>query len=178
MPDRPIQGSPAVQGQRARVILVIPSVGGGHLLERMLPTLRVPTDSVVVLDQGSTDNTLQVCQAAGVELLQLGRPHTYSQACNIGARLARQRGYPFLCVANNDIAFRTDVISELLSEMDRDPKLGVVAPSQIILDASNDVDVLARRVAWNLDGVEFLHDLSQAPARRDWKPTSANSRSP
>ena len=161
--NRQHQGLSAVHRQQARAILVIPSVDGGHLLERMLPTLRVAPASVVVLDQGSTDNTVQVCRAAGVELLQLGRPYTYTQACNIGARLARQRGYPFLCVANNDIVFRSDVISDLLAEMDNDPKLGVVAPSQVILDPANEVDVLARRVAWNLDVVEFLHDLDQAP---------------
>ena len=80
------------------------------------------------LDQGSSDETTRICREAGVELLQLGRPHTYTQACNIGARIARQRGYPYLCVSNNDIVFRTDVLSELLVEMERDAKLGIVAP--------------------------------------------------
>ena len=147
-----------------RVIMVIPSINGGHLLERMLPTLRLRSSNIIVLDQGSSDNTTRICQEAGVELLQLDRPHTYTQACNIGARIARQRGYPFLCVSNNDIVFRTDVLSELLAEMDRDARLGIAAPSQIILDPANGVDVLARRVYWNLRTVEFLHDLDGSPA--------------
>ena len=100
----------------------------------------------------------------GSQLLQLGRPHTYTQACNIGARIARQRDYPFLCVANNDIVFRTDVLSELLAEMERDARLGIAAPSQIILDPASGVDVLARRVYWNLETVEFLHDFDGSPA--------------
>ena len=142
-----------------RIIMVIPSINGGHLLERMLPTLRFRPSNVIVLDQGSSDDTERICQGAGVELLQLGRPHTYTQACNIGAQIARQRSSQFLCVSNNDIIFRTDVLRELLGEMERDPRLGIVAPSQIILDAASGVDVLARRVFWNLETVEFLHDL-------------------
>src|SRR4051812_12344736 len=106
-----------------RIIMVIPSINGGHLLERMLPTLRFRSSNIIVLDQGSSDNTTRICQEAGVELLQLDRPHSYTQACNIGARIARQRNYPFLCVSNNDIVFRSDVLSELLAEMDRDVRL-------------------------------------------------------
>ena len=147
-----------------RVIMVIPSINGGHLLERMLPTLRFRPANVIVLDQGSSDGTARVCREAGVELLQLDRPHTYTQACNIGARIARQRGFPFLCVSNNDIVFRSDVLPELLAEMDRDPRLGIVAPSQVILDPANGVDVLARRVYWDLQTVDFLHDLDGTPA--------------
>jgi GT2 family glycosyltransferase len=150
-----------------RIMMVIPSINGGHLLERMLPTLRFRPSNVIVLDQGSSDDTERICQEAGVELLQLGRPHTYTEACNIGAQIARQRNYPFLCVSNNDIVFRTDVLSELLAEMERDTRLGIVAPSQIILDPASGVDALARRVFWNLETLEFLHDLdaSLAPPR-------------
>jgi GT2 family glycosyltransferase len=149
-----------------RIVMVIPSIDGGDLLERMLPTLRFKPSNVIVLDQGSSDDTIRICQEAGVELLQLGHPHSYTQACNIGVQIARERGYPFLCVSNNDIAFRTDVLSELLVEMERDPRLGVAAPSQVILDPTTGVDVLARRVAWDLETVEFLHDFDTAPASR------------
>jgi GT2 family glycosyltransferase len=94
-----------------------------------------------------------------VELVQLGHPHTYTEACNIGARIARARGCKYLCVSNNDIVFRTDVMGELLEEMERDPRLGIVAPSQIIIDETLDRKVLAYRVSWNLERVDFLHDI-------------------
>ena len=75
-----------------QILMVIPSVNGGNLLARMLPTLRFKPSNVVVLDQGSTDKTETVCADAGVELVQLGYPRTYTEACNIGARIARGRG--------------------------------------------------------------------------------------
>ena len=151
-----------------QILMVIPSVNGGNLLARMLPTLRFKPSNVVVLDQGSTDKTETVCADAGVELVQLGYPRTYTEACNIGARMARGRGRKYLCVSNNDITFRTDVLPELFAEMERDPKLGIVAPSQIIIRKMLDRQVLAYRVSWNLETVDFMHDLDTVygPASR------------
>ncbi len=146
-----------------RVLLAIPSINGGDLLARMLPTLRGAERSVVVLDQASTDDTAAVCAQHGVELVQLGRPHTYTEACNIGARLARERGADYVCVANNDIVFKTDVVSRLVAEMDADPSLGIAAPSQIIIDDKLDKQPLSYRVFWKLRNVEFFHDTVATP---------------
>ena len=104
-----------------QILMAIPSINGGTLLARMLPTLRFKPSNVVVLDQGSIDETAVVCAGAGVEVIQLGHSHTYTEACNIGARIARDRDHKYLCVANNDIVFRTDVLAELLAEMERIP---------------------------------------------------------
>jgi hypothetical protein len=49
-------------------LIAIPSVNGARLLERMLPTLNIPKDMIVVLDQGSTDNSEAVCRAEGGRL--------------------------------------------------------------------------------------------------------------
>lgn len=141
-----------------KVLMIIPSIDGGALLRRMLPTLGFSPSHTVVLDQGSGDDTASVCAAAGVELIQLGRPHTYTEACNIGARMARDRGAEYVCVANNDIVFKTDVIGALLNEMERDSRLGIVSPSQIIVDATLGRQPLSYRVHWNLDTVDFHHE--------------------
>ncbi|WP_018043392.1 glycosyltransferase [Methylobacterium sp. 88A] len=141
-----------------RLLMAIPSINGGPLLAHMLPTLRVPGDCVIVLDQGSSDDTASICAKNGVELVQLGRPHTYTEASNIGARIARERGVDYVCISNNDIAFKTDVLRQMLVEMDEDPRLGIVAPSQIIVDKTLDAQALSYRVCWNLEAVEFFHD--------------------
>jgi glycosyltransferase involved in cell wall biosynthesis len=141
-------------------LLAIPSINGGKLLERMLPTLRIPGEQVVVLDQGSTDETEDVCRKAGVVLRQLGRPHTYTEACNIGAEMARERGCEFVFVANNDITFTTDVMRELVGELLKDPKLGIVAPAQMIVDQAAGIRALAYRVFWDLSSLTFAHDFT------------------
>jgi GT2 family glycosyltransferase len=142
-----------------KTVLAIPSINGGRLLARMLPTLQIPGELVIVLDQGSTDDTEEICRAAGVDLVQLGRPHTYTEACNIGAEIARERACDYLFVANNDIALTTDVIRALLAELIADPNLGIVAPGQIIISETGSKHV-AYRVAWNLEKLTFLHDFN------------------
>ncbi len=142
------------------VLVVIPSVNGESLLARMLPTLGFAPANTVVLDQGSTDRTEELCRAAGVAFVQLGRPHTYTEACNIGARMAKERGCLYLCVCNNDITFRTDVIAAMRAEMRRDPALGMVAPSQVIVDEAAGERSFTSRVYWDLDRIDFLHDVA------------------
>jgi glycosyltransferase involved in cell wall biosynthesis len=141
-------------------LLAIPSINGAKLLERMLPTLRIPSELIVVIDQGSTDHTEEVCRKAGVGLRQLGRAHTYTEACNIGAEIARERGCDFLFVANNDITFTTDVMRELLAELLDDPDLGIVAPAQVIVDEAASLRKLAYRVFWDLETLTFAHDFT------------------
>ncbi|RFB79825.1 glycosyltransferase [Methylovirgula sp. 4M-Z18] len=141
-------------------LLVIPSINGDKLLARMLPTLRIPSELVVVLDQGSTDKTEEVCREAGVALRQLGRPHTYTEACNIGAEIAAERGCDFVFVANNDITFTTDVVRELLAELLRDPNLGIVAPAQMLINVAASVKKLAYRAYWDLETLTFAHDFA------------------
>ncbi len=142
-----------------RTLTVIPSINGAHLLGRMLPSLDVPRNTVVVLDQGSTDATAQVCRDFGVELLQLGAPRTYTESCNMALQLARERHADYVFIANNDIRFVTRVASELLAAMLDDPGLAVAAPSQVIIDEKRDRPVLANRVTWDLANVEFVHDI-------------------
>jgi glycosyltransferase involved in cell wall biosynthesis len=151
-----------------RSLFVIPSINGAPLLARLLPTLRIPGDLVVVLDQGSSDETQKVCRGAGVECVQLGSPHTYTQACNIGARLARERSAEYLFILNNDIVFLTDVARELLDEMVADPGLAIAAPSQVIIDQKKEQRLLAYRVRWDLSRMRFEHDFEapKADARR------------
>ncbi|MCJ2105674.1 glycosyltransferase [Methylobacterium sp. E-041] len=139
-------------------LLIIPSINGGKLLSNMIPTLRVPAERIIVLDQGSTDSTYEVCQRYGVEIQQLNTPHTYTQCCNIALGIARMRHADFVYIANNDIIFVTDVARELLYEMSNDISLGAVSCSQVIPLVNDEIGVLSHRVYWNLDRTEFEHD--------------------
>ena len=136
-----------------RAIFAIPSINGAALLERMLPTLNIPPETVVVLDQGSKDNTSAICAEFGVGIRQLNHPHTYTQCCNIALEMATEAKAEFLFISNNDILFSTDVARELLFEMLSDEFLGIVSCSQLIVDENSDNKVLSNRVYWNLDKI-------------------------
>ena len=146
-----------------RTIFAIPSINGAAHLERMLPTLNIPPEMVVVLDQGSRDNTAAICEEFGVGVRQLNQPHTYTQCCNIALEMAAETKTEFLFISNNDIRFSTDVVQELLYEMLSDEFLGIVSCSQLIVDENSNNRILSNRVYWNLDVVEFEHDLAPIP---------------
>jgi len=147
-------------------VFVIPSSNGGESLARMLPTLAIPTRLIVVLDQGSTDNTARVCKEAGVEFVPLGQPCSYAQACNVGAGLARERSAEFIYVARNDIAFATDVARQLLQEMLDDPGLAIAAPSQALIEKKGGAPRVAYRAFWSLDRLRFEYDFTPPPESR------------
>lgn len=146
------------------LLIVIPSVNGGKLLSLMFPSMRHFAHRTVVLDQGSTDDTAEVCAEFGVEVVQLDTPRTYTEACNLGMDLAKSRGCKYLIAANNDIRLVTDVVRQLLDVMLRDDNLAVVAPAQMVVDAVRDVSTMTYRVMWNLSEVTFTHDTT-APHR-------------
>jgi glycosyltransferase involved in cell wall biosynthesis len=141
-----------------KILFAIPSINGGHLLSRMLPSLKIPSELVLVLDQGSSDDTEQICKSAGVNLVQLSTARTYTEACNIAAEIARERGCDYLFVANNDVVFMTDVARELLAELIADPNLGIVAPAQLVIEPAS--RRLAYRASWRLETLTFEHDYN------------------
>jgi glycosyltransferase involved in cell wall biosynthesis len=150
-----------------RSLFVIPSINGALLLERMLPSLSVPSNILVVIDQGSTDNTLDICMKFGAQVIQLGKVCTYTEACNIGAQLAKERGAEFLFVSNNDIEFITDVARQLIAVMLEDPNLSIAAPSQVLVDAITGKELVAYRAFWSLERMLFEHDFTPPPARTE-----------
>ena len=155
----------AVEEALGRLLIVIPSIEGGSLLARMFASMRDLAPRCVVLDQGSGDDTAAVCARFGVELVQLGDPRTYTQACNAGMDIARARGCDYLLVANNDVRLVTDVVRQLLQAMLEDANLAVVAPAQLVIDEVRGERTMTYRVAWDLTEVSFVHDLA-APDRR------------
>lgn len=142
------------------VLFVIPSINGAHLLERMLPTVDLPADRIVVLDQDSSDRTEAVCRKFSVQLRQLGRPHSYTECCNIALDLADENRCKFVYISNNDIIFVTSVARELYKEISRDSSLAILSPSQVIKGGQADPGILSNRVYWELDQVSFEHDTT------------------
>lgn len=147
------------------LLIVIPSINGGSMLERMFSSMRNVAHRTIVLDQASTDDTPAICERFGVQLLQLGETKTYTQACNIGLTLAKEKNCKYLVVANNDVRLITDVCQQLLREMLKDDNLAIAAPAQLVIDERLDEQVMTYRVQWDLENVSFEHDRT-APDRR------------
>lgn len=141
-----------------KCIAVIPSIEGLYLLRRLLPTIDLPRENIIIVDQGSLDGTEEFCLNYGCKVLQLKKRSTFTRAVNLGMDEALQLGADYILVVNNDTEFKTNIATQLVSRMKQEENLGILAPRQIIME--NDKEVLGiSRVFWNLDQITFNHDV-------------------
>lgn len=141
-----------------RTTVVIPSIRGRTLLERLLPSIDLRLDQVVVVEQGSEDGSEKFCRAAGAQVLQMGRQATFTEACNAGIRFAMERQSSYILLANNDLQFITPVAHQLLTTCLENGSVGAAAPTQVML-AGLRPEWLAYRAAWDLSKPSFGHDI-------------------
>ena len=137
---------------------VIPSIEGLYLLRRLLPTIDLPKENIIIVDQGSLDGTESFCNGKGHRVLQLKKRATFTQAVNEGVKNALDLGADYVLVINNDTEFKTSIATQLVRRMSSEYKLGLLAPRQIIVDQEKEALALSR-VYWDIGDVAFNHDV-------------------
>ena len=102
------------------VAIVIPNWNGAPLLERALQSLReqsCPIAQIVVVDNGSQDNSVAIASAAGAVVIELGRNTGFSNAVNCGIRAA---GADWIVILNNDVWLQKDWLAALVETATRE----------------------------------------------------------
>jgi GT2 family glycosyltransferase len=95
---------------------VIPNWNGAARLANLLERLSRQTysiDRVIVVDNGSTDESLAVAKDAGATLIELGSNTGFSHAVNRGIQAAD--GADWIAVVNNDVSPEADWLGQLVS---------------------------------------------------------------
>ena len=98
------------------VTVVIPNWNGSAMLEKLLGELRnqsVPIQRVIVVDNGSSDNSVLVANQAGAEVIELGRNTGFSHAVNAGIQSARTE---WIAILNNDVSPKPDWLENLVEQ--------------------------------------------------------------
>ncbi len=117
-----------------KVSAIIPSWNRADLLKAILPSLREQTHppyEVIVVDNGSTDDTVQVAQGFGARVIALDSNCGFAHAINEGIRNATG---DWLLLANNDVVFRPFWIETLLRSVDEE---GVTFATGKLLQSSD-----------------------------------------
>ena len=102
------------------VSVIVPNWNRCDLLERLLESLRgqvLPAGTemeVLVVDNGSTDNSVQVSRASGVNVLCLSRNEGVSRALNRGIQASTGE---YVVLLNNDVELTPNWVAELLTAM-------------------------------------------------------------
>ena len=114
-----------------KVAVIILNWNGAELLRRYLPTVIAGTDAaiadVIVADNGSTDNSLQVLQEEfpGVKVLRFEENHGFAQGYNLAIG---QTMYPYTVLLNSDVRTPEGWLNPLLDYMEAHPQVGAVMP--------------------------------------------------
>ena len=114
-----------------QVAVIILNWNGAELLRRYLPTVIAGTDAaiadVIVADNGSTDNSLQVLQEEfpEVKVLKFDKNYGFAEGYNIAIA---QTMYPYTVLLNSDVRTPQEWLNPLLDYMEAHPKVGAVMP--------------------------------------------------
>ena len=110
------------------VAVVVNWNAGAHLLACVRTVLAAGATEVVVVDNGSTDDSLTRLEAAGLDRLRVvrtGRNLGYGAGINRGVAVA---GPGDVLVCNADLLLDQGCIAALVSRLAAEPDLGVAAP--------------------------------------------------
>jgi hypothetical protein len=141
--------------------IIIPCYNYAHLLDRAIESCQGQADEIIVVDDGSTDNTKEVAEKWGV---------TYIYQNNSGVAVARNRGIEesagkYVCCLDADDFIQPGLIPTCVAELEADPSLGA-AYSKLRLISRDGTKVSKKASSWPDD---FNYDnqvLGQGSAMR------------
>jgi glycosyltransferase involved in cell wall biosynthesis len=96
---------------------------------------------VIVYDDGSTDNSLEVLQKYADRITLIARPNygkypSFNQANGIFQAFKQSKG-DIICLLDSDDAFVSDKIERIVNEFTADPELVMVQHNMFKIDANN-----------------------------------------
>jgi GT2 family glycosyltransferase len=148
------------------VSAVVVNWNGVSDLRVSIPSLLAQTYphlEVLIVDNGSNDNSMEVAQEMGVRWIPLGQNHGLSGALNHGAAVSEGE---FLLFLNNDMRFAPDFVAQLVGVLSSAPGLFGVDAMQFDWEGKQIVHsrTTLRKARWpsgEIPGWEF----AQSPAR-------------
>ena len=102
------------------VAAVIPHWNRRDLLQTLLPNLAGqahPFDEIIVVDNGSTDDSVSVAERAGARVVRLERNLGFAAAVNRGIETSQA---DWIAVLNNDVTLEPDWLETLVTAAEKD----------------------------------------------------------
>lgn len=85
-----------------RVVIVIPAYNEGRALDKLLASIKFPLGDIIVVDDGSTDNTASVSHSAGVRIIRHKKNMGKGVALRTGFRDAIKEGAGWVVTMDAD----------------------------------------------------------------------------
>jgi glycosyltransferase involved in cell wall biosynthesis len=152
-----------------RYLAVVPAYNEAATVTGVVRSIHehAPQFDVAVIDDGSTDGTAELAEAAGARVIRLPFNLGIGGAVQAGFVFAAERGYDYLVQVDADGQHDPREIAKLISAMDEDPTLDMVCGSRFIEDFKYPAPI-SRRTGIHL----FAFLLSRVVGQRVTDPTS------
>ena len=106
-----------------KTLLVITTYNQSEYTKNCFESLKLLTDDVdvVIIDDCSTDNTIDLCNEYGYEVITKDEGKGLTHSWNLGYDKFKKEGYQYFILANNDILIPSSAISELENTFEKWP---------------------------------------------------------
>ena len=101
-----------------RLTVVIVGYNSAEVLPLCLELCRQRTTNIVVVDNGSSDQTVEIAERAEATVIRNKKNLGFGVAANIGVRAATT---DYICILNPDCILTDEVVSTAIRELERDP---------------------------------------------------------
>jgi len=140
----------------AEVLVAIPAYNEAASIGEVVRSVRRNADTVLVVDDGSTDDTAAVAEAAGAEVVHHETNRGYGAALKTAFAEAHERGIEHMVTIDGDGQHNADDIARLV-ERQEETDAEVVIGSRFVGDARTSIPLYRR---FGLLVVNFLTNLS------------------
>jgi glycosyltransferase involved in cell wall biosynthesis len=152
-----------------RALAVVPAYNEGDTLGRVIAGIReeAPDFEILVIDDGSTDNTRQVAEVSGARVLRHPFNLGIGGAVQSGFQFALEHGYDHMVQVDADGQHDAAEIPTLIDAMNADPEMDVICGSRFLKDLQY-VGPISRRAGIHV----FAFILSRVVGQKVTDPTS------
>lgn len=151
-------------------LAVVPAYNEADSVASVVDSLRLhaPDFHVLVIDDGSTDETADRARAAGAPVVRMPFNVGIGGAVQTGFIYAKEHGYDYMAQVDGDGQHEASELQKLLQAMAASPDVDVVCGSRFLVDEPGYRATRARRVGIRL----FAFALTRMSGRRVTDPSS------
>jgi GT2 family glycosyltransferase len=129
------------KGDHLKTVIVVLNWNSHEITEECIESLLAMEGyggsfEILIVDNGSRDGSVEALRAAfpNLEVIANSRNLGFTGGCNVGMRRALGQNADYVLLVNNDTIVKANFLGELLTEVERSPKVGMVSPKIYYFD--------------------------------------------